>query len=41
VFNNAMVEQVGANAFVPKYSPNELAEKVLERLHFVQASLAA
>jgi two-component system chemotaxis response regulator CheV len=32
VFNNAMVERVGANAFVPKYSPDELAARVLERL---------
>ncbi|MDC8012841.1 chemotaxis protein [Tahibacter soli] len=31
VFNNAMVERVGANAFVPKYSPDELAECVLSR----------
>jgi len=33
VFNNAMIEQVGANAFVAKYSPNELAEHVVKRLH--------
>ncbi|AKC88005.1 chemotaxis protein [Pseudoxanthomonas suwonensis] len=32
VFNNAMVERVGANAFVAKYSPHELAEHVLARL---------
>ena len=32
VFNNAMVERVGANKFVPKYSPDDLAEGVLERL---------
>lgn len=32
VFNNAMVDQVGANAFVAKYSANELAEKVLARV---------
>ena len=32
VFNNAMVERVGANKFVPKYSPDELADSVLERL---------
>ncbi|MBO9715895.1 MAG: chemotaxis protein CheV [Pseudoxanthomonas sp.] len=35
VFNNAMVERVGANAFVAKYSPHELAEHVLARLHEV------
>lgn len=32
VFNNAMVERVGANAFVAKYSPHELADYVLNRL---------
>ncbi len=32
VFNNAMIERVGANAFVPKYSPNELANEVVRRL---------
>ena len=35
VFNNAMVEQVGANAFVAKYSAHELAEHVLKRLRAV------
>jgi len=35
VFNNAMVERVGANAFVAKYSPHELADFVLERLRTV------
>ena len=35
VFNNAMVERVGANAFVAKYSPHELAEHVLARLRKV------
>ena len=39
VFNNAMVERVGANAFVAKYSPQELAEHVLTRLR--QVALAA
>jgi len=33
VFNNAMIEQVGANAFVAKYSPHELAEHVVKRLN--------
>lgn len=35
VFNNAMVERVGANAFVAKYSPHELADFVLTRLRKV------
>ena len=40
VFNNAMVERVGANAFVAKYSANELAEKVLARVEAFQKALA-
>lgn len=32
IFNNAMVKRVGADSFVPKYSPDELAARVLERL---------
>ena len=39
VFNNAMVDRVGANAFVPKYSPHELADHVLARLRIVAAEL--
>lgn len=31
IFNTAMVEHVGANAFVPKFSPDDLAEGVLLR----------
>lgn len=41
IFNNAMVERVGANAFVPKYSPDELAGRVLERLQAVGLAEAA
>jgi two-component system chemotaxis response regulator CheV len=41
VFNNAMVDQVGANAFVAKYSANELAEKVLARVQAFQKDKAA
>ncbi len=40
VFNNAMVERVGANAFVAKYSPHELAEHVVARLRQVAAQAA-
>jgi len=32
VFNAAMVDQVGANDFVAKYSANELADKVMARI---------
>jgi two-component system, chemotaxis family, chemotaxis protein CheV len=32
VFNNALVSQVGADRFIPKFKPDELATAVLERL---------
>lgn len=32
VFNQAMVEKVGANEFIPKFDPNELATSVLKVL---------
>lgn len=41
VFNNAMVERVGANAFVAKYSPHELADYVMARLSVVAQAHAA
>ncbi len=41
VFNNAMVERVGANAFVAKYSPNDLAAMILARLNEVAAHARA
>ena len=41
VFNNAMVEQVGANGFVPKYSPNELATVIAQRLKSIAVPAAA
>jgi two-component system chemotaxis response regulator CheV len=31
IFNNALVEKVGANQFIPKFDPNELARAVMER----------
>ncbi len=31
VFNRAMVEKVGANAFVPKFEPDDLARAIMER----------
>jgi len=40
VFNNAMIEQVGANAFVAKYSAHELAEHVFKRLREAAQALA-
>jgi two-component system chemotaxis response regulator CheV len=33
VFNQAMVERVGADDFVPKYSESELAQRVAARIH--------
>jgi len=41
IFNNAMVLRVGANCFVPKYSPDELATCVLERFAAIAAGIAA
>ena len=43
VFNESMVEKVGANRFLPKYEPNELAEFVQIRLkeHAEERSHAA
>ena len=32
VFNNAMVEKVGADKFVPKFKPDELAQAVMDRV---------
>ena len=32
VFNNAMIEKVGANEFIPKYDPDELSKVVAARL---------
>lgn len=32
VFNNALVEKVGANEFIPKFKPDDLANAVLARL---------
>lgn len=32
VFNNALVEKVGANRFIPKFQPDDLASAVLDRL---------
>ncbi|MEW6353177.1 MAG: chemotaxis protein CheV [Pseudomonadota bacterium] len=44
VFNTAMVEKVGADQFVPKFKPDELAKAVLERVRSrsaMQAKAAA
>jgi two-component system chemotaxis response regulator CheV len=35
VFNNAMVSKVGADRFIAKFSANDLAEGILERLQMV------
>lgn len=35
VFNNSMVQRVGANRFIAKFSPDELARAVLEQLQTV------
>jgi two-component system chemotaxis response regulator CheV len=33
VFNNALVQKVGANKFIPKFDPDELAREVLSRVN--------
>ncbi len=35
VFNGPMVEKVGADAFVPKFEPNELAQNILRRFEML------
>lgn len=41
IFNNAMVDKVGANRFIAKFSSNELAQGVLDRLEAVRDSVEA
>jgi two-component system chemotaxis response regulator CheV len=41
VFNRAMVEKVGANDFIAKFQPDELAKTVLERLKQWRSARAA
>jgi len=41
VFNNAMVERVGADQFVAKFQPDLLANAVLERIKAVQSDASA
>lgn len=38
VFNQAMVKKVGADDFLPKFKPDELASRVVERINSVCAS---
>jgi two-component system chemotaxis response regulator CheV len=33
VFNQAMVKKVGADDFLAKFKPDELAQRVIDRLH--------
>ncbi|MFQ5469351.1 MAG: chemotaxis protein CheV [Gammaproteobacteria bacterium] len=35
IFNHAMIEKVGADRFLPKYNPEELANAIMERLEQV------
>jgi two-component system chemotaxis response regulator CheV len=37
VFNNALTEKVGANQFIPKFNPDDLAQTVLQRIKEVDA----
>lgn len=40
VFNTSMVQSVGADAFVAKYSPHDLADQILARLHAVAEAMS-
>ncbi len=40
-FNQSIVQQVGANRFIPKFNPDELAQAVLERLREAEAQTKA
>lgn len=39
VFNNALVEKVGADKFIPKFNPDELATAVQERLRQLESQI--
>lgn len=41
VFNRPMVDKVGANAFVPKFEPDELAANILKRFESLDAAAGA
>jgi two-component system chemotaxis response regulator CheV len=41
VFNNALTEKVGANQFIPKFNPDELAKCVLKRTNEVDVERGA
>ena len=41
VFNNAMVQKVGADRFIAKFGADELAQAVLERLKLAQSQMLA
>ncbi len=40
VFNNAMVEKVGANNFIAKYDPDILTQAVLDRLESIEEGVS-
>ena len=39
VFNNALVDKVGANGFIPKYNPQDLSSAILEQVKQHQARM--
>jgi two-component system chemotaxis response regulator CheV len=41
VFNRAMVEKVGANAFVPKFEPDDLANAIIQRFESLHTDASA
>jgi two-component system chemotaxis response regulator CheV len=36
IFNNSLIEKVGADKFIAKFKPDELASAVIERLKKMQ-----
>lgn len=40
VFNQAMVKKVGADDFLAKFRPDELASRVVDRLHALRGDVA-
>ena len=41
VFNQAMVKKVGADEFLAKFKPDELAQRVIDRLHALRDAVGA
>ena len=40
-FNNTLTEKVGADEFIPKFNPDELAQTVLKRVQSIESAHSA